>query len=93
MSIFLMPKKLSHEFFPPIFFLKSEFFHNPDSDSCINDSHDCSDNNITRIVHAVMNSRKSHENYKKYPKRKKSFLEIGNNQNKKCRKCHMTRRK
>lgn len=72
-------------------FLESKFLHEEESDDRINHSHECPDNDVRRIVHPVVYSRESHEDYKNYPKREKSFLKINNNHDEERRECHMTR--
>ena len=71
--------------------LESKFLHEEESDDRINYSHECPDNDVRRIVHPVVYSRESHEEYKNYPKREKSFLKINNNHHEERRECHMTR--
>lgn len=78
-------------FFPPVLFLESKSLHEKESNDRIDDSHQCPDDDITRIMHPIVYSRESHEKYKDYPKRKKFFLKINNNHDEERRECHMTR--
>ena len=70
---------LMKKFFPPVFLFESKFFHKEESYESISDTHECSDEDITQVMHAIVYARKSHNEYKKYPKREKFFLKIGDN--------------
>ena len=74
-----------------MFLLDSKFFHHLESDVSVEKSHKRADDDIARVVHPIVDSRYSHEDYNHDSKWEKSFFEIGNNQNEKSREGHMTR--
>ena len=74
-----------------MFFLQSGSLHKPESGKCIDDPHECPDEDIRRIVHPIVHTRESHEQYNHDPKNDKSPLEITHDHHEKRRECHMTR--
>lgn len=84
---------LLHNFLPPMPLLDSPFLHEKESNPCVESTHYGSKNDITWVVHPIMDSRDSHDEYNDDSKCEKSFFEIGNNQDKEACKGHMARRK
>lgn len=84
---------LFYEHTPPFFLLESEFSHTPEPEKSIDESHEYAHENIGRIVHTVVYTGESHDEYSQYPEKEKSALEISDNHDDKCRERHMARGK